>query len=257
MTARAHDGFGQWTDDQKEEFLRTAEVASLERLKIGVTRSQRATLSSQAVTHDAHFQSIDEFKPVFQGVNGSEPNFTDSYKYNIAAYRLDRMIGLNLVPVSIERKIRGTTGALTWWIDNVKMMELERYKKGITPPNQEDWNDQMYNIRVFNELVYNIDPNLGNVLITNDWLPRPVDFTRAFRRYRQLRAPKNLARVDARVYEGLKRLTQPLLEAELGDYLPPGAIRGLLGRRDRILHEFDLKIAELGEAAVVCKRPEH
>jgi hypothetical protein len=38
----------------------------------------------------------------------------------------------------------------------------------------------MYRIRVFDELVYDRDPNLTNVLIGEDWTVWRVDFSRAF-----------------------------------------------------------------------------
>ena len=47
----------------------------------------------------------------------------------MAAYRLDRLLGLNLVPVSVGRLYRGHTAAFTWWIDDVMMDEGERLKK--------------------------------------------------------------------------------------------------------------------------------
>lgn len=138
--------FENWTDEQKEDFLRSAKMTGFRELGIGITRSLKLTLAHNGATHDSHFQSIDEFKPIFQGTQGTETNFRDSDNFNIAAYKLDRLIGLNLVPVSVERKAKGERGAATWWIDDVQMMELKRKKKGITPPNQSDWNDQMYNI---------------------------------------------------------------------------------------------------------------
>ena len=182
-TAQEANPFESWTDQQKEEFLQAAEVTKLTKLKVGVTKSQHAALILDGVSHKAHFQSIDVFKPVFQGPQGTELNFRDSYKFNIAAYRLDRLIGLKLVPVSVGKRIRRRDGAATWWIDDALMTERERRREGTTPPNAVDWNDQMYNIRVFNELIYNVDPNLGNVVITEDWMPWPIDFTRSFRRH--------------------------------------------------------------------------
>ena len=131
--------------------------------------------------HDARIQDIEEFKSTFQGAQGTELNFRDSYKFNIAAYRLDRLINLKMVPVSGERKIGGNSSSVTWWLDDIQMMELERYQKKITPPDQDDWNHHMYNVRGFNELAYNTDPNLGNVLITNDWDIWLIDYSRGVR----------------------------------------------------------------------------
>ena len=249
--------FAQWEDKEKEQFLLSAKLVKTKGIPTGVTGTRRATLSNAQATHDAHLQTIDVEKARFTTVRGTEFNFRDSYKFNIAAYRLDRLVGLNVVPVSVERKIKGKTGSVTWWVDDVQMMELERHNKKIAPPNRADWNDQMYNVRVFNELVYNNDPNLGNFLITNDWRLRMVDFSRAFRTLRKLRTPANLTRIDRRVYEGLRALDRVSLEKELGAFLKKAEIQGILARRDRILAIFNDHIAKNGENRVVCDRAGH
>jgi hypothetical protein len=258
LTLAAQDSnFADWSDAQKEEFLLGSEVTERHSIDVGVTGSRRLTLARNGVSHDAHFQSIEVTKPIFESPQGRELNFRDSYQFNIAAYRLDRLIGLNLVPVSVPFKDGRTSGAATWWVDNVKMMERDRRKNGAIPPNQEEWNDQMYNIRVFNELVYNTDPNLGNVLITNDWLPVAIDFTRAFRRQETLRHVENLVKVDRRVYEGLKDLSEDALTASIGRFVSKPELRAILARRDAIVAVFDRNISEQGVSAVICDRPGH
>jgi hypothetical protein len=244
----------EWGDTEKESFLRDAEVRSIETLGIGITASQRASLEIGGVTHDAHVQTIDVFRPGMTQIAGgrSEVNFRDSYKFNIAAYRLDRLIGLNMIPVSVERRVAGRAASVTWWVDDVQMMELERVEQGLTAPDPSDWNSQMYNVRVFNELIYNTDPNLGNVLITNDWRIRLIDFTRAFRIYEQLRDPENLVpRIDRRVWQGIQDLTRENVEAAMDGLLGGLELNGLLERREVIVEYFEAQIAEKGEAAVV------
>ena len=237
------------SDSEKEEFLLNAKVRTRKSLSVGITNSERATLDDGRMRHDAHLQDIDEYKPVFQGAQGTQLNFRDNYIFNVAAYRLDRLINLNMVPVSVERKVAGRTSSVTWWIDDVLMMEKERYQKKIAPRDALGWNDQMYNVRVFNELVANTDPNLGNVLITEDWKIRLIDFTRAFRADKQVRKPENLPhRVDRRVFEGLKALDAESLQSRLGDTLRSSEIKGLLARRDEIVEYFDRLIAQKGEA---------
>ena len=189
--------------------------------------------------------------------SGTELNFRDSYKFNIAAYRVDRLVGFGMVPVSVERQIGGKTGSVTWWVDDVQMEELERFKKKIAPPNRADWNDRMVNARVLTEFVYNTDPNLGNFLITDDWTLHLIDFTRAFRAHKKIREPKNLTRIDQRIYDGLRALDRPSAEKELSPYLRKIEIDGLFARRDRILALFDDLIAKKGESVVICKRPGH
>lgn len=245
------------SDKEKEQFLREAEIAKKKGAKAGTTGTSRLTLRRGDSTHDAHLQTIDVFKNSFQTASGMELNFRDSYKFNIAAYRLDRLINLHMVPVSVERKFGRGTGSFTWWVDDMQMMEAERYKKKISAPNHAAWLDQMANVRVFNELLYNTDPNLGNLLITNDWSIRLIDFSRAFRTSSELRRPENLGRIDQRVFDGLRSLTKTKLKSELGLLLRESEIDGLLERRDRIVQFFEKQIAEKGEGMVVCKLEGH
>ena len=247
------------SDTEQEQFLLHGDVLRTRSVSTGVTGTKRVTLGDGKLTHDASFQTVDIHQTSFQTASGTELNFRDSYKYNIAAYRLDRLLELNMVPVSVPRKVGGETGAMTWWVDNVQMMEKDRFQKKIPVPDSDAWNDQMYQVRVFNELVYNTDPNLGNLLITKDWKLRMIDFSRAFRLQKDLREPKNLerCRLDRRVYNGLRGLNRQLLDEKLGDVLRDMEIAGVLARRDRILKYFDGQIVERGEQAVICDAPGH
>ena len=92
------------------------------------------------LTHDAHIQMIDESKREFRSKDGTEFNFRDTWNFNVAAYKIDRLIGLGLVPVSVERRWKSTPAAYTWWLDDVMMDEGDRLKKKISPPDLERWN---------------------------------------------------------------------------------------------------------------------
>jgi hypothetical protein len=245
------------TDQEKEEFLLKAKIISTKGINVGVTGTTRMTMSDGKLTHDAHLQCIDVSKTRYQTPSGTELNFRDCYKFNIAAYKLDRMINLNMVPVSVERRCEGKVGSVTWWIDDVLMMERKRYTQKIKPPNQAAWNDQIYQVRVFNELVYNVDPNLTNLMITNDWKVRMIDFSRAFRLHKKLRNEKNLVKIDRRVYDGLKGLDPVVVRRELSPLLKKGEINALMARRDKIVEFFDKQIAKKGEAAVICNLSAH
>ena len=133
-TASVESDRSALTPEQKEEFLLNAKVISSKEIGVGINNTRRATLSDGKLTHDAHVQTVDIRKQEFKTLNGMELNFRDSYKYNIAAYRLDRLLGLNMLPVSVERKVGGDTASMTWWVDDVMMMERDRYKKKIQVP---------------------------------------------------------------------------------------------------------------------------
>jgi hypothetical protein len=242
------------TFDQMEAFLHDGQIVSIKGISTGVTSSRRAKLTHGAVEHDAHVQCIDESKATFQGSQGTELNFRDTWKYNVAGYRLGRTLGLDMIPVSVERKIEGKNCAVTWWIDN-SMMEIDRVKKKLNSPHLDEWNREMHIVRVFDQLIYNTDRNLQNLLIDPEWRIWMIDHTRAFRLYTTLKEKKNLVRCDRKLLENLRALDTEKLST-LKPYVTDQEIKGVLGRRNLIVKFFEDQIKEKGEAAVLYDRPE-
>jgi hypothetical protein len=243
-----------WSREEKEEFLRTADIVRSEILTGGTTRSARATLRNDRGTHDAHIQTIDVAATKFEGVGGQwELNFRDTYKFNLAANILDRILDMNMIPATVERKVGKRPAAVTWWIDDVLMDEKERLRRGEKPPipERDRWNRQIYIVRVFDQLIANKDRNLGNIVITRSWDVWIIDHTRAFRPYKELLDPADLAKCDRALLEGMRRLDKRTLVERLGTYLTNMEIDGLLARRDRIVKFFDDKAAREGEDAVL------
>src|SRR5882762_1357044 len=240
------------TKEQIKQFLQTAEIIKSKPSSKGVTHPWRLTLSNGSITHDASFQSIDEHKSEMKLASGKvELGFVDSYKYNIAAYRLAELLGLeDMLPVYVERKWQGKTGSLSWSLP-VKMDDVERVEKKIEPPDPDKWNKQMYRIRVFDELVYDTDPNLTNVLIGEDWTVWRIDFGRAFRTNKDLRVPKNLVKCDRQLCDKLKTLKAEELSEKTRDYLNKDEVKSVMTRRDRIVAIFKTLIAEKGEKEVL------
>ena len=240
----------QLSRSEIETFLLKAEITRGEILPIGVTQSSKATLSDGVLTKEAHVQTIDLFKKKFKVGNRTELNFKDSYKFNIAAYRIDKLLGLDMLPVSVERLIKGQTAAVTWWVEDA-MRELERTTRGIQPPDPESWERQMSRVQVFTELIANSDQNQSNLLITNDWRIWLIDFTRAFRSRKSLAHPELLKRIEPSLLAALASLEKDSLRKELGRYVAPSDIKLLLVRRDKLIAHFDERIRTLGESAVL------
>jgi hypothetical protein len=236
---------------EMEEFLMNAQVVARKNLSMGITNSQRATLDDGRLKHDAHIQTVDIQKASFQTATRTELNFRDSYKFNMAAYELDKLLELNMVPVSVERKVAGNLAAVTWWVDDTLMTELDRHKKKMEPPDLKTWNPQMFVCRVFDQLIYNTDRNLGNLVITKDWKIWMIDHTRAFRTMKDLPATANLVQCDRKLLAKLRGLNKDVLTKGLHHYLNSSEIDGLLARRDKIVNFFDGQIAKKGEAAVL------
>jgi hypothetical protein len=226
-----------WSLPEEEQFLSTAEIIKLEPINNGFTKSRKATLTDGHRTHFAHVQTISLYMPFFKGSDGSEErDFKDNWKFNVAAYRLAKLLHLtNMVPVSVERIVEGKPAAVTWWVDDVLMDERKRVENNIMPPDAGRWRNQMDIIRVFDQLIYNMDRNRENLLITTDWRVFMIDHSRTFRKWTSLRSPAAVTECDPQLVSSLKTLTRSAVERELGPYLTDEEIAGLMARRDIIV----------------------
>jgi hypothetical protein len=240
-----------WSDAEMERFLQAAKVVKTKTASKGVTNSTQATMSDGTITHDAHIQIVDEYKREFRSSTGIEFDFRDSWAFNVAAYKLDRLIGLNMVPVSVPGRYRSSRAAISWWVDDVMMDEGGRLKKKLEAPEDKKrlWNQQIYMLRIFDQLIYNVDRNLGNQLISSDWRIWAIDHTRAFRKHTTLKSPAYVSRCDREVFQRLKALDRELLKRELGPYLDEGQIKAILARRDAIV----AKLESIGPIALFDK----
>jgi hypothetical protein len=240
------------TREQMRDYLATAKILKGKQTPRGVTRPSRVTLSDGTLTHDGAFSSVDERKSIERFASGKvELDFVDSYKYTLAAYRVAELVGLDhMMPVHVEREWQGDKGALSWWIDAV-MDEGDRLKKKVQPPRPEEWNQQMYRMRVFAQLVADSDRNVGNLLIDAEWKAWMIDFTRAFRRSKTVLAPADLAKCDRELLQKLRTLTAEQVAAATKPYVGPPEIAALMARRDQIVGIFDKLVAEKGESQVL------
>jgi hypothetical protein len=241
------------TGEEAEQFLRTATVVEMRPLKVGITGPKQALLSDGKRSLRAAWKTVDQHRRGFTELEDGrkEFNFTDSYKYEIAAYELDKLLGLGLVPPAVERKIEGEPGALVLWVEGT-ITEAERKKRGRQTPDPEAWNAQMYKVRLLHQLTYNTDyHNNLNVLSDPDFRIYAIDHSRAFRTQRQLLAEKHLERFSRPVLEKLRALDRSLLQAKLDAWLTSQQVEALWARRQRILDLADQLVAERGEARVL------
>jgi hypothetical protein len=240
------------TLQEMERFLMQAEIVATRSSKKGVTNARRVTLFDGRVRHDAQVQDVDIALPIFDvGPKHTEVNFKDTYRYNIAGYRLSRLLGLDNVPMSVERKVAGKPVAMTWWIDDVMLDEGGRQKKKTAGPNPSRTASQLHILRVFDELIQNRDRNAGNLLWTSDWKMWMIDHTRGFRLGKGLLKPEQLERVERDLFQKMRELTASDLAGVMETILTKEEITALLARRDAIVKLFDARIAQRGEAAVL------
>ncbi len=145
------------TQAQQEQFLLTARIIAERPSGEGITGTKRLTLTDGVLTHDAHLQQIDVYKPIYRAKDYVEKDFRDSYKYNIAAYRVAKMLDIKNTPPCVYRVVNGKGSSMCWWIDNVQFDEKTRRDKGIEPPDPNRWTSQLNDIRDFDQLIDNVD----------------------------------------------------------------------------------------------------
>lgn len=233
-----------WLDRRAEieEYLRTAEIVKLSDIGTGVTNPKRAELAPGGLI------GAMAWKPIRPGRYGG---FWESYKSEIAAYELDKLLELNMVPPTVERRVKGDLGAAVMWAAPTKSFkELGGLPK---PPAEhaESWNRQIIRAKMFDNLINNKDPNLGNWLVDPAWNLILIDHTRAFTTGKDM--VHKMTRIDADLWERMKALTEESLTASLGKWLGRGEIRSILQRRDRMKEEIDKMVAEMGGAVVFVR----
>lgn len=235
-----------------EAFLTKAKITASKDLGEGITRPLKLTMELDGQTHFGVFKNIDERKfGVFTFPDGSsEVNYQDSWQTEIAAYRLDLIIGLGMVPATIERKFNGSDGSVQWFVDSM-MPESDRIAKKIPPPDVEAWNRQSLKALLFDELIANVDRHMNNLLITEDWQIRLIDHSRSFRTRKTLSHPEKLTRFSRSLLDAIRKLDQKTVKQQMGRYLDGTQVDNLLKRRDLIVKLADNLIKEKGEAAVL------
>jgi hypothetical protein len=234
-----------------ERFLAEAPIQLGETLG-GVTRSRQAILQLNGVTHFAVWKTIDDKRTgvTSLGRAGSEINFRDTWKTEVPAYELDKLIGLKMVPTAVSRTYRNTDGALIAWVD-LGMSEADRLKKQLIPPDPAAWSQNMANVQLFDNLIYNIDRHSNNIWITKNWDIILIDHSRSFRPFDELRTESQLRRFSKSLLAGLERLDRATLDKKMSKYLDGSQITALLARRDAILARARRLVQEQGEAAVL------
>jgi hypothetical protein len=221
-----------------EEFLRTAPIERVEKIPVGVTHPERAYFAAGALAKSA---TVKHLPPARRS------GYFESYKSEIAAYELDRLLGLDMVPVTVERRVGADLAAVQLWIEDCRLL---KQVDQASCPNKSEWAKQVLRQRIFDCLVANIDRNSGNLLVDPGWNLVLIDHSRAFATDK-MPFEKQLTRIDRKLFERLKALDEAALMQRVRPWLlNDGSARGILKRRDRIVKHFESLAREKGEPAV-------
>ena len=241
--------------EQWEDFLRTAEVVASKQLSgpKAVTSPWVLTLKKGDVTHRA----------LWKNAQGRMGGFWEGWNYEIAAYRLDKHLGLGMVPPTVERRFRDEKGSCQFWIDDCMSLRDREEKKIKMPPIKIfDWNRATYLQRLWDNLIANEDRHTNQILITPDWRMILIDHSRSFRTSAKFTksliytasspdGPKLMSELPRALVDKVKALDFATIRSVVGKYLSDDEIHAVLARRDLILTEIDKLIKINGEDKVL------
>lgn len=247
------------SDAELEDFMRRARVVEAREIGTGITRPLRLLLEHQGRTMMAAWKTVELYKPGIRRQAGYPPEkeFTDDYRFERAAYLLDRELGFGMVPVVVLRKWQGRRGAAVVWVPDA-IDESDRRDQGLKPADPLILGRQKALMRVFDALILNTDRNLSNQLITPaDWQLHLIDHSRSFRlshhlpdRFRATPIKMShelLARLEALEGERLRELFRGVIGK--------GKIEALLARRDKILEKVEEDRLRYGDGYVFSFDP--
>jgi hypothetical protein len=244
--------------DAQEEFLLTADILRSEPIGEGVTKPFKLYLQKGGV----------EGKACWKNPHGTQFGYLEGWQYEIAAFRLDKLLGLNMIPPAVEREFQGKPGALIYWAEN-KYSLLKVVEKGIRIPEEavERTEKAKWLTRAWDSLIANEDRTQQNVLYTEDWRTILIDHSRAFRsdgqfakqlmfgmngiKASQQGTPWFFRRLPRAFVEKIKALTFENVKAAVGTTLKDKEIKAVIARKDLLLAEIALMVQARGEADVL------
>lgn len=241
-------------DEELVRFLRTARVTASEPVGEGITEALKVVLEQNDTTARAIFHHIYKAETKIRRMpNGRVRGFRlDSYTSQIAAYVIGSMLQVHNIPPTTARHVDGLDGSAQLWIENA-MTETQRQERGIEPPNWPLWNQLYADMRVFDNIINNIDRNTGNILFDSQghlWL---IDHTRSFGKDKTIPHPEAVTRCSRPLYEALQNLDKDRVATRMKamKLLSSGEINAIFHRRTELLGMIDDRIRLLGEKSVL------
>jgi len=259
LTAHIYIANGQFTSEEIakrsrwEEFLKTAEITEYQNVGEGVTKPIWLTLKKGDVVR----------KAIWKNPKGIQQGFLEGWQYEIAAYEMDKLLELNMVPPTVERTFGKKKGSLQLAIDKL-YSELEIMEKNIEFPKEmiDNRNDRKYITRAFDSLIGNEDRTQQNILFNTSWRIILIDHSRSFRSSKmfaeRLMYGKNgikgellFRRLPRSFVEKIKALTADKIQEAVGSYLTKKEINAIVARKELLLKEIEEMIKEKGEGKVL------
>ena len=211
-----------------EAYLRTAPIVRTERTDRGITQPVRAFFAPGGPIGSMTWKAL---------APGVSNGFYESYKSEIAAYEIDKLLDLGMVPPKVERRIDGELGVAVMWVEGAKSFAALGGAPAPPPAKVAIWNREIIRAKMFHNLIGDIDPNLGNWLIDAEWRVTLIDQSRALTTTTRL--VHEMRQIDGPLWTRMRALTVDGLKRDLARWLGPAEIRAILARRDEMQKKID------------------
>lgn len=224
---------GDMSVDQLERLLRESTIVRREKIADPAGNYEVVTLRQGDVTLRARFNRKDTSRG-----RAKRRARSDSYLHDLAAYQLDRLLDLRLIPATVLRRLGGEEGSLQFVPDGA-IDERRRSTDGLGGVAACNLSDQLDLVYAFDALIFNEDRRSSTLWYdTQDWRPLLVDHSRSFRNKDGV--PNYLRGRELTIGAELKRrlagLDEAQLRGSLGRWLADDQIAALLRRRDQLLN---------------------
>lgn len=238
------------TDAEVIDFLATAEVVSTQVIEGSSNRPLKLLLEKDGVRAHAIFRTVEVEREAMRNVQEHARGFRDHYEYEVAAYELSRLLGLENVPPATLRTLGREKGSIQLWVEQA-MGVAERLESGIDKRYEQLWLFQKQNMAVFDNLIYNFDRNPGNLLIDSTGQVWFVDHTRAFKKLPALNGRGDIKVCQKSLYENLRNLDPKTVRERLDPYLTNVEIDALMVRKKKLVQFLEKRIKQYGEDAIL------
>ncbi len=226
-----------------ENFLSTVEIERTESFSAGVTGgTMHAFFKPGGLAAEGALRSL---RP------GRHDGFFESYKSEAAAYRLDRLLELDMVPPTVERVYDRRMVTLQLLVHHTKMLK-DVSAQNLRAADRVKWDYQVHRMWVFDDLVANIDENTSNLMFDPETNFIKVDCSRCFTDMlvQPFEIGKRFSQIDRPFFDRVKALDQATVKREIGAFVEGSAISALFWRRDAIVKAFEKLVRQKGEAQV-------
>lgn len=237
-------------DEEVLDFLANAKIVESQQLAEGTNKPSKLTLEKDGVRAHAILRQVEAEHDDVNNASPLDRRFRDSYVFEVAAYEVARLLGLDNVPPAVLRTVDGRDGSVQLWVENA-MSEAKRIERKLEPADLGRWQHQRQLMLFFDNLIYNFDRNHGNMLLDAQGKLWFVDHTRSFKRLPSLPSVKKIGAVERGVWEKLRALDPEVVRARLKPLIGPAEIGALLKRRELLLRHVEKLLAENGERGVL------